>query len=348
MRKILAPLLLMLLAIPLTTVVYGYDARYPSTSTDTTGDRTTRIIDVYTAPDGSFMVIRSGVRNGSTENHFGLLVSTYRLTDYHLGESLFTHGLVIHVAFSQETDIGDVENEAFLHIRIAYLALTEFTDTNGNGALDSGVDTVVKTIPLNVTYTPLEFSPIVSEDGKHGWEIRAITMDGMFGVTADIFPQYAVVNGTIVPPTTTKITTMINNFPFADAGNKVALRVMAQSKMVLEHETPTLEERLRVRSATAQGFYTWALTADVDGITRDVTASTTRLDSGRWIINLAYPQGTSIVHDPILGFDFGATPLLTGRLLIGAAVAAIAVFGILVYLGRRQLVRVFNPKPLVQ
>ncbi len=348
MRKILAPLLLMLLAIPLTTVAYGYDARYPSTSADTTQNRTTRVIDVYTAPDGSFVIIRSGVGNGTVENHFGLLVSTYRLTDYRLSDTFFTHGLVIHVAFSQETDIGDVENTAFLHIRIAYLALTEFRDTNGNGQLDSGVDTVVKTIPLNTTYAPLEFSPIVSEDGKHGWEIRAMTMNGMFGVNADIFPQYAVVNGTIVPPTTTKITTIINNFPFESPGNKVALRVMAQSKMVLEHETPTLEERLRVRSATAEGFYTWAPTAIVDGTTVQVAASTTRLESGRWIINLAYPQGTSIVHDPIMGFEFGATPLLTGRLLIGAAIAAIAVFGVLVYLGRRQLVRVFNPKPLVQ
>ncbi len=343
MKKILAPLLLALMAMSMTTLAYGY-TNYPRTTTDqTVQTKTIRMIDPYASPDGTFVIIRSGVQNGTVENHFGILVSTYRLTD-----TSFTHGLVIHVAFSQEVDIGDVENTAFLHIRIIYLGLTEFSDTNGNGALDTGVDTVVKTIPLNVTYVPLEFSPIVSEDGKYGYEVTATTSNGMFSVKADIFPQYAVVNGTIVSPTATKISTTINNFPFDNPDDKVALRVMAQSRMVLEHETPSLEERIRVRSATAQGFYEWAPTATVDGQPVQVVSSLTRLDNGHWIINLAYPSGTTILHDPILGFDFGATPLLTGRLLIGAAIAAIAVFGVLVYVGRRQLVRVFNPKPLVQ
>ena len=35
---------------------------------------------------------------------------------------------------------------------------------------------------------------------------------------------------------------------------------------------------------------------------------------------------------------------MTSRLLIGAAVVAIAVFGVLVYLGRHQLARVVTPK----
>ena len=121
---------------------------------------------------------------------------------------------------------------------------------------------------------------------------------------------------------------------------------MATSRMRLEHETPTTEEKIRVRSATAQGFFTWAPTAMVNGTEVPVVSSLQRLESPRWIINLAYPQGTTIVHDPVLGFEFGATPILTGRLLIGAAIAAIAVFGVLVYLGRRQLARVFTPKPL--
>ncbi len=123
---------------------------------------------------------------------------------------------------------------------------------------------------------------------------------------------------------------------------------MAISNTVIEHETPITEEKIRVRSATAEGFFTWAPTADVDGTPVEVRSSTQRLERPRWVINLAYPQGNRIVHDPILGFEFGATPILTGRLPIGAAISAIAVFAVLVYLGRRQLVRVFTPKPLSQ
>jgi len=307
-------------------------------------DATKRDVRIDASPTA--IMIRSEVENGTVENHFGLLVATQRERDDHVRD-----GLVIHVAFSHETEVGDVENEAFLYMRIAYLALTEFVDTNGNGALDTGVDNVIKHVPLNTTYAPLEYSSILSDDGKQGWRIVARTENGLFEVTAEMFPQYAVVDGTIVPPTATKITTVINNFPFTNPGDpndRVALRILAISKTVIEHETPTTEEKIRVRSATAEGFFTWAPTAQVDGVTVNVKSSLTRLERPRWIINLAYAQGSSIVHDPILGFSFGSTPILTSRLLIGAAIAATAMFGVLVYLGRRQLAGVFTPKPFGQ
>ncbi len=345
LKKILAPLLLALLAVSLTAAVFAHE----NGDVQRTGEQENeqekmeRQLNIFTSP--TMILIRSKVENGTVENHFGMLFTTQHKT-----ETGFVNGIVIHVAFSHETEVGDVENEAFLHLRIAYLALTEFTDTNGNGALDD-VDTVIQRIPLNKTYQPLLLSSITSEDGKNGFEVKAVTTDGLFGVTADIFPQIAVVDRTIVLPTATKITTMINNFPFSNPESRVALQLMATSRTVLEHETPTTEERIRVRSATAQGFFTWAPTAEVDGSTVQVASSIQRLERPRWIINLAYPQvgeSNRIVHDPILGFEFGATPILTGRLLIGAAIAAIAVFGVLVYLGRRQLVRVFTPKPLSQ
>lgn len=326
-------MLLALLALPMASVAYAHEEGPEHDDTE----RELRIDASNTA-----IMIRSEVENGTVENHFGLLVATQRERDDHVRD-----GLVIHVAFSHETEVGDVENEAFLYMRIAYLALTEFVDTNGNGALDTGVDNadnVIKHVPLNTTYAPLEYSAIVSEDGKQGWRITARTENGVFEVTADMFPQYAVVDGTIVPPTATKITTIISNFPFDRTDSRVALRVLAISKTVIEHETPTTEERIRVRSATAEGFFTWSPTAQVNGQTVDVKSSLTRLERPRWIINLAYDRGSSIVHDPILGFSFGTTPILTSRLLIGAAIAATAMFGVLVYLGRRQLAGVFTPK----
>ena len=328
-------MLLALLALPMASVAYAHEEAPEH------DDATERDVRIDASPTA--IMIRSEVENGTVENHFGLLVATQRERDDHVRD-----GLVIHVAFSHETEVGDVENEAFLYMRIAYLALTEFVDTNGNGALDTGVDNVIKHVPLNTTYAPLQYSAVVSEDGKQGWRIVARTENGLFEVTAEMFPQYAVVDGTIVPPTATKITTVINNFPFNRTDSRVALRVMAISKTVIEHETPTTEERIRVRSATAEGFFTWAPTAQVNGGTVNVESSLTRLERPRWIINLAYDRGSSIVHDPILGFSFGSTPILTSRLLIGAAIAATAMFGVLVYLGRRQLAGVFTPKPFGQ
>ena len=279
------------------------------------------------------------------ENHFGLLFSVAHRT-----EDGMVNGIVIHVAFSQETETNDVENEAFLHLRIAYLNLTEFVDTNGNGAFNAGTDRVVQSISLqSLTYLQPTYKTITDDNGMQGWEVSSMSNPGqgglVLGVKADIFPQFAVVDSTIVPPTATKITTTIDHFPFGEQTSRVALQVSATSKSVIEHETSQTEERIRVRSATAEGFYSVSSTAIVDGVSHPVARSVQQV--GRhWLINLAYPEGTSIVHDPILGFTSGTTPILTGSLLIGAALAAIAVFAVLVYAGRRQLARVFSPKPL--
>ncbi len=344
LKKILAPLLLALLAVSLTSVVFAHeDGNIQRTAEQEHEGEQKMFRQINIFNSSTVIMIRSDIESGTVENHFGLLVTTQHRT-----ETGFENGIVIHVAFSHETEVGDVENEAFLHLRIAYLRLVEFNDTNGDGAFDAGDNKLNIVDFRNVTYAPLTYAPIVSEDGKHGFEIKAGTTDGLFTVTADIFPQIAVVNRTIVLPTATKITTTINGFRFTNPTSRIALQVMAMSKTVIEHETPTTQEKIRVRSATAEGFFTWAPTADVDGTPVEVKSSTQQLERPRWIINLAYPQGRSIVHDPILGFDFGTTPILTGRLLIGAAIAAIAVFGVLVYLGRRQLVRVFTPKPLLQ
>ncbi len=183
LKKILAPLLLALLAVSLTTVVYADENGEVQGTSEQEHDQERRL-SIDTSP--TVVMIRSEVEDGTVENHFGLLVATQRERDDHVID-----GLVIHVAFSHETEVGDVENEAFLYMRIAYLALTEFVDSNGNGALDTGVDNVIRHFRLNTTYAPLVFSEIVSEDGKQGWRIiarTAFTEGGSFEVTADVFP----------------------------------------------------------------------------------------------------------------------------------------------------------------
>ncbi len=339
MKKMLAPLLLALLAISLTGVTFAHEANDPQRTSGDQNDHDNDERHMDISSSSNEVIVRSRVENGNVENHFGLFFTN-------------SHGVVIHVAFSQESEVGDQETDAFLHLRIAYVNLTEFTDTNDNG-LDPG-DTIVKTISLqNLTYTALDQMPgtITSQDGKTGFEIRTNSTNGpngmVFGVIADIFPRYAVIDNTIVPPTATKITTLINGFPFNDPRDKVALQVRAESKMTIEHDNPPNEERIRVRSATAEGFFTISPNATVDGPSVPVQTTFTKTEH-LWVINIAFQQGSTIFHDPVLGFDFGPTPILTTSLLIGAAVASLAVFGLLVYLGRRQLARVFSPKAAPQ
>jgi len=251
------------------------------------------------------------------------------------------------VGFSHESEISDSENESNFHMIVAYINLAEFKDVNSNGVYNPGTDLSVNNVSLaSLTYTEPTATMITSQDGKQGVDlyVNGTGTGGLFfSVKADLFSQYALVNNKFIQPTETKITTTINGYAPKQAGDMVALQVVAISQYSIEQDTATTDNTLRVRSATAQGFYNWTPTASVDGKTVTVGSSVSKLGK-LWAINLAYPTGNSIVHDPILGFTFTATPLLSGALLIGAAITSLAVFGVLVYAGRRQLARIVAPK----
>src|SRR2546422_37638 len=130
---------------------------------------------------------------------------------------------------------------------------------------------------------------------------------------------------------------------FKDANDKVALQVVAVSAYNIEHETSTSENIIRVRSSTAQGFYTWTTTATVKGQTVSIAPSYETVKNHA-VINLAYPSGTSIIHDPILGIDFSLPSFVDSSLLVMVAIAGVAVAGVLLYAGRREIARIFSPK----
>ncbi len=283
----------------------------------------------------NFVLVRANLQQGSLNSHFGLWFST-------------AHGIVLREEFSRNSEIGDNESEANFHLMVAYVGLVEFKDVNGNGAFDNGTDMVVQLMSLrNLTYTPPLYTPIISQDGKHGIQIvansTASATNFVFGVKADLFGQYAVVDGKVIAPTESKITTYILNFPFKNTSDKVALQVVAMSAYNIEHETSTSENTIRVRSSTAQGFYTWTSSATVDGQMVAVAPSYETVRNHA-VINIAYPSGTSIIHDPILGIDFALPSFVDTSLLIMVAIAGVAVAGVLVYAGRREIARIFSPK----
>ncbi len=290
LKKIIVPLLISFLAIGIVSTAFVYASADDSQTSNVM--QVERKLNINDTPQG--VLIRSNVEQGTVENHFGLLFNT-------------VHGIVIYVAFSQENDVGSNESEAAPHLRIAYVSLTEFKDNNGNGGLDAN-DTIVQTVSLqNLTYTQPSWKMITSQDGKPGYELasNATARDGVFfGVVADIYQQYARVGNTLIPPTSTKITTTIQRFPFKQSGTKLALSVRATSAFRLEDETANSEQSIGVRSATAQGFYSWTPNAMVEGQSVPV-ASTTEKVQHKWLINLSYPQGQTIVHAHCSGSHSG-------------------------------------------
>jgi hypothetical protein len=335
-KKTLVALSLAFLAVSIAAVGFAYATENSASSNASqfTSIETERSLLIDQG--ANFVLVRANIQQGSISSHFGLWFST-------------AHGIVLREEFSRNSEIGDNESEANFHLMVAYVSLVEFKDVNGNGMFDNGTDTVVRVMSLrNLTYTVPTYIPITSQDGKHGIEIAANSTASatnfIFGVKADLFGQYAVVDGKVIAPTESKITTSILNFPFKSTSDMVALQVVAVSAYNIEHETSTSESTIRVRSSTAQGFYTSSLTAMVDGKTVTIAPPSTETVRYHAVISVAYPYGTSIIHDPILGIDFGLPSFVDTSLLIMVAIAGVAVAGILVYAGRREIARIFSPK----
>ncbi len=324
----------------------------------TTPGQTIRNISITEGAQAIF--VRSDLKQGNTENHFGLMFNT-------------AHGVAIRVAFNQAQEESDSENTTHFNMLVSYINLVEYNDTNGNGGFDLGVDSIVQRVPLwNWTYSMPTLTNVTSTDGKQGYRIEAHTVNAPFTFTviADIFPQYARIGNTVLQPTETKITTEIDHFHFLQSKSRLSLQVIAVSQTNVETETAQLEQNIRVRSSTANGYFKINPSATVDGqaaqavttintfraaavaclaLKRPVNVERCLENVNRGpgpvaVISISFPPGTKIIHDPILGIEVTSpTPILTATLLAGTAITAIAVFGLLVYAGRRQLGRIIYP-----
>ncbi|MFQ6095294.1 MAG: hypothetical protein ACE5NN_04045, partial [Candidatus Bathyarchaeia archaeon] len=243
-------------------------------------------------------------------------------------------GISMELKYKNETE-GEEEIEAKLDLRVLFLAIVEYIDNDTSGCLTEN-DTIVQTVDLKeLDYTQPEVTTITSADGEAGYRFESVgNLNGFrFNITAVLFSTYALVDNTLVSPTETKITISITNFPFNDTTgvSALALQVKAASKMKIEKEDETMESEIKVKSDIAEGYFSWENWAMIDEVNRAVNHSFTKTDEGT-LINLCYPHGSSIVHDPKLGVGIKVPLipthifiLITPELLIGTGITAIAI-----------------------
>jgi len=244
-------------------------------------------------------------------------------------------GISIELKYKNETEQGEEETEAKLKLKVLFLTIIEYFDNDTSGSLTEN-DTIIQTMNLTeLSYTTPEVTTITSKDGETGYRFESVgTLKGFkFNITAVLFPTYALVDNTIVSPTETKITISITNFPFNDTTgvSALTLQVKATSQMKIDKENETMESEIKVKSDIAEGYFSWERWAIVDDKNSTVNHSFTKTEEGT-MINLCYPRGSNIVHDPKLGVWI-TVPLLpthiftliTPELLIGTGIIAIAI-----------------------
>lgn len=241
-------------------------------------------------------------------------------------------GISIELKYENETETQEEEIEAELELEVRFLTMVEYIDNDQSGSLTEG-DTTVQTVNLaKLEYSRPEVTAITSADNEPGYRFESVgTLNNFrFNITAVIFSTYALVDGAMVSPTETKITINITDFPFQNNTSAIALQINAVSEMEIEKETETTESEIEIKSENATGYFSWENWAIVDGV-KAVNHSFTSYEEGT-LINLCYPQGKSIIHDPKLGVGIKLLPvleyvftLITPELVVGTGIMALAI-----------------------
>lgn len=245
-------------------------------------------------------------------------------------------GIKLEIGYSQEINATEYE----LELELEYKQLVEFIDENADGTYNPGEAVSGSTIDLTaLNYSDPIVTEITSDDGEPGYQLEAHVVNETFTfqIIADIFPTHAVFNGSFINPTETKITIIIENFPYQEDG-ALALITEASSEREIETDSEETEEEIEITADTISSYYSWLKEAIVDG--EPVPVNSTIIDSSEGsLIVLSYPHGTNILHDPKLGIAFSAPtlfPLITPEILIGSSIITIVLVAIAVIAIRRN------------
>jgi hypothetical protein len=296
--------------------------------------RNRRQVEVFVTP--THVEIESKLHTGGTEDSFEIEVST----------SL--EGVEFKVEFETENSTTETERE----FEVEFEEIVEYIDDNGNGLYDKESDTDVQTLELT-SFNPIAYSVETHPDGEiHILEVT--TTDGIFGALVYATGEFADINGSIIAPTQVKIDVIIQGFDYLENDSQLALEVKLEASMETSYEDITEDEEEGRASDEAEidvimneitGFFSWKESAEIDGITYPVNASIVEVSPTQEKIYLNYVRGDVIIHDPKVGFEnlllgvggfLGFGDLLTNGFVPIAAVAAIAVVGIIVIVRRRS------------
>jgi len=297
-------------------------------------DRNRRQVEVYATP--TYVEIKSELESGGTEDSFTIEVST----------SL--DGVEFKVEFETENSTTETERE----FEVEFEGIVEYIDDNGNGLYDKESDTEVQTLDLS-SFNPIAYSVESHPDGEIH-VLNVTTTDGVFGALVYATGEFAEINGSVIAPTQVKIDVIIQGFDYLENDSQLALEVKLEASMETSYEDVTEDEEDGRATEEAEvdvimdeisGFFSWKENAEIDGITYPVNASIVEVSPTQEKIYLNYVRGDVIIHDPKVGFEnllvgtsgiLGIGNLLANNIVPLAAIAAIAVVGIIVVVKRRS------------
>jgi len=231
--------------------------------------------------------------------------------------------------------------------------LIEYVDKNNDGLYQQNNDTRLQ----YVNFARLNWKLTVTKitDGEvQGWKVQMIANDrgATYNITTQVYNTgVRLHDGTPVAPNEAKIDFSFKNFPWASSESRLALITSFEgvsgnsSVMHYGNTTEVVVER------NAYAYFTWAPTANVDGSSVDVKVL--QREQGKvHYVELNYPHGVEIVHDPIIGVLAGSVeeipayqlpaaqpvPAFPGLYLLTTTAIVLAIVGVIVIAARKMVV----------
>ena len=185
--------------------------------------------------------------------------------------------------------------------------LVEYVDKNGDDIYTPNNDTRLQWVnfaKLNWKLT----AKSITVDSTRGWEVNMTAKDrgATYTVKTKIFNTGVVLeDGTVVVPTEAKVDFIFINFPWNSTSSRLALVSTfggTSGTAQITHYDETTEV---VVERNAYAYFTWASEAYIDNEPQPVKAYQ-KSDKNVNTVELNYPQGGNITHDPIVGIASGS------------------------------------------
>jgi hypothetical protein len=225
---------------------------------------------------------------------------------------------------SSSNDMGRNASVTWAVGAIKVLGVFEYNDTANTGVYNKTIDgRPLSSINFEDMDWTLYAKQITGSNGAQGYQVNITGSKGsfVFTMSAEVFNTGVSIAGTKLAPTEAKIDFNITNYPFVSKNSRLGLLISYGGQEHYgnitsivstvtsgsgEDEVQTINRQTTaVISKGAFSYFTWSPTASVDGQT--VTVKSEQLNNGTFArIILNYPQGSSIIHDPILGVGSGS------------------------------------------
>ena len=237
-----------------------------------------------------------------------------------------SHGVRLKVEFDSET--ANMSRE--LELEATFAKVVEFTDSSGTLTTSS---TVLQTVDLEqLTYSRVSANQ-VTVGGVQGYQLATQGVQGnfTFKVVASTFPSSININSTSLSPSALKIVLGINNYPYKQTDSLLALQVNTESDRSIDVSETESQHAVKSLDSTLgeQAVFSWNGPLTVDGKSASVKVSATSQSDEQKSLNIVYPHGNSIVHDPMLGVFLVGVPFYAQtNFIIGIAAVVIMVIAV--------------------